>query len=133
MIQLDMFNQPLSVARKNRGPDDMFPKGFSLPFKICFPASGGFVRELDGLIHAAGCGSEESRDGFNANTGAAQDRSVKRRIRCKSLAEFRGAIVSDDCNPVVSWCVLIHDGIPFALACEQAVRPKQLLCCSFAL
>src|ERR1700692_4081808 len=53
MIQLDMFNQPLMVARKNRGSADIFPKGCSLPFEIGFPAIGGFVYELDGFIHAA--------------------------------------------------------------------------------
>src|SRR6266576_1847606 len=54
MIKLDIFNQPLIVARKNRGSADMFPKGFSLPFEISFHAIGGFVRELYGFIHAAG-------------------------------------------------------------------------------
>ncbi len=41
MIQLDMFNQPLMVARQNRGSADLFPKGFSLPFEIGFHAIGG--------------------------------------------------------------------------------------------
>ena len=96
MVELDIFNQPLVVARKNRGSADMFPKGFSLLFEISFPAIGGFVRELYGFIHAAGRGSEESRDGFNANTWAVQYRSVKSRMRSKSLAEFGGAIFFDD-------------------------------------
>src|SRR6266851_4255692 len=112
MIQMDMFNQPLMVARQNRGSADLFPKGFSLPFEIGFHAIGGFVCELDGFIHAAGRGREESRDGCQADTWAAQDRSVKRRMRSKSLAEFGGAMFSDDCNPVVSWCGLSHDEIP---------------------
>jgi hypothetical protein len=30
MIELDMFNQPLMVARQNRGSADVFPKGCSL-------------------------------------------------------------------------------------------------------
>jgi hypothetical protein len=34
-------------------------------------------------------------------------------VRGKSLAEFGGAIFSDECNPVVSWCALIHHGITF--------------------
>ena len=92
MVKLDIFNQPLIVARQNRGSADMFPKGLSLPFEIRFPAIGGFVCELDGFIHAAGCDCEESRDGFNADTGTVQYRSVKRRIGSKSLAEFGGAI-----------------------------------------
>ena len=71
------------------------------------------MRKFEGFIHAARRGREESRDGFNADTWAAQDRSVKRRMRSKSLAEFGGAMFSDDCNPVVSWCGLIHDGVPF--------------------
>ena len=96
MIKLDIFNQPLIGARKNRGPTDIFPKGFSLPFEISFHAIGGFVRELYGFIHAAGRGSEESRDGFNADTWAVQYRSLKSRIRSKSLAKLGGAIFSDD-------------------------------------
>jgi len=91
-----MFNQPLMVACQNRGSADLFPKSYSLPFEIGFPAGGGFVRKLDGFIHAAGRGREESRDGLDADTGAAQDRSVKRRMRSKSLAKFRGAILSFD-------------------------------------
>ena len=108
-----MFDQPLMVACQNRGSADLFPKGCSLPFEIGFPASGGFVRKLDGFIHAAGRGLEESRDGLDADTGAVQDRSVKRRIRSKSPAEFGGAMFSDECNPVVSWCGLSYDEIPF--------------------
>ncbi len=108
-----MFNQPLMVACQNRGSADLFPKGCSLPFEIGFPASGGFVRKLDGFIHAAGRGREESRDGLDADTWAAQDRSVKRRMRSKSPAEFGGAMFSDECNPVVSWCGLSYDEIPF--------------------
>src|SRR2546428_14145164 len=106
MVELDMFNQPLSVARKNRGSADMFPKGLSSPFEIRFPASGGFVRELDGFIHAAGRGSEESRDGFNAHTGAVEHRSVKSRMRRKSLAEFGGGLFFSDSNPAV-YCVAL--------------------------
>jgi hypothetical protein len=34
MIKLDMFNQPLIVARKNRGSADIFPKGFFLTIAI---------------------------------------------------------------------------------------------------
>ena len=113
MVALDMFNQPLMVACQNRGSADLFPKGCSLPFEIGFPASGSFVRKLDGFIHAAGRGREESRDGLDADTWAAQDRSVKRRMRSKSPAEFGGAMFSDECNPVVSWCGLSNDEIPF--------------------
>jgi hypothetical protein len=36
-------------------------------------------------------------------------------MQSKSLAEFDGAMLSDECKPVVSWCALIHDGIPFTL------------------
>jgi hypothetical protein len=92
MIKLDIFNQPLIVTRKNRSSSDMFPKGFSLPFEVSFHAIGGFVRKLYGFIHAAGRGSEESRDGLNADTGAVEYRGVKGRIRSKSLAEIGGAI-----------------------------------------
>src|SRR5258708_3880213 len=106
MVQLDMFNQPLIVARQNRGPADLFPKGFSLPFEIRFPT-------IDGFMRAARGGSEESRNGFNADTWAIEDRSVKHRIRRKSRAEFGSAIFSDNCHPVVSWCRLIHNEISF--------------------
>jgi hypothetical protein len=41
MVELDMFNQPIMVARQNRGSADMFSKGFTLPFEIRFPAFGG--------------------------------------------------------------------------------------------
>ena len=88
MIQLDLFNQHLIVACKNRGSADILPKGFSLPFEKGFPAIGGFVCELDGFIHAAGRGCEESRDGLDADTGAAQDRSVKRRMRSKKPCQI---------------------------------------------
>lgn len=104
MVQLDMFNQHLMVARQNRGSADPFPKGF----EIRFPVIGGFLRELlDGFIHAARGGSEESRDDFNVDTRAIEERGTKRRIRSKSRAEFGRAIFSDDCHPVVSWCRLI--------------------------
>ena len=88
------------------------------------------MRELDGFIHAAGRGREESRDGLDADTWAAQDRSVKRRMRSKSLAKFRGAILSDDCHPVVSWCALIHDGIPFVwdASPRRSLRQPQTRC-----
>jgi hypothetical protein len=125
-----MFNQPLLIARKNRGSADLFPKGFSLPFEIRFHATGGFVRERYGFIHAAGRGSEESCDGVDADTWAVEYRSVKRRMRSKSLAEFRGAICSDECNPVVSWCALIHDGIPLVwdASPRRSLRQLQTLC-----
>ena len=109
MVKLDIFNQPLMGARKNRGTADTFPKGFALPLEISFQAVGGFVRELKGFIHASGRGREESRDGFNTDKSAVQDRSVESRIRSKSLAEFGGAAFPDDGNPVLSWYVGIHD------------------------
>ena len=88
------------------------------------------VCELDGFIHVAGRGREESRDGLDADTGAARYRSVKRRMRSKSLAECGGAILSDDCNPVVSWCALIHDGIPFVwdASPRRSLRQPQTRC-----
>src|SRR6266700_2087559 len=88
------------------------------------------VCERDGFIHAAGRGCEESRYGLDADTGAAQDRSVKRRMRSKSLAECGGAILSDDCNPVVSWCALIHDGRPVVWGASpgRSLRQPQTRC-----
>ena len=68
--------------------------------------------ELDGFIYAAGRGSlrkprwlghrHRSRPGPKRQASDAQ----------QSLAKFCSAALSDDWYPVVSWCALLHDGIP---------------------
>jgi hypothetical protein len=80
-----MVNQPHMVACQNRGSADLFPKGCSLPFEIGFPASGDFVRKLDGFIHAAGRGREESRDGLDADTGAVRTEASSVAFGAKAL------------------------------------------------
>jgi hypothetical protein len=60
----------------------------------------GFVRVNQGVIHAAGSGTYDHRDGFNADAWSAQNGGMEHRVCPEGGSEFRRSTFSDESNPV---------------------------------